>query len=46
MPDRFSRKWLAYDESRASPKRLARRFVMAVAAMLIVAAALALLTIR
>lgn len=46
MRDRFSRRWLAYDDRRAQPRRLARRFVIAVAAMLIAAAVLALLTPR
>lgn len=46
MPDRFMQKWLAFDAQRPAPKRLAWRFVLSVALMLVVAATLAILTGR
>jgi hypothetical protein len=44
--DRFARRWLTFDERHPTRPRLARRFVVAVLAMLLLTAILALLTPR
>jgi hypothetical protein len=46
MPDGFLRRWLAFDPSRPTRRRLARRFVVALIAMLAATAYLAWLTSR
>jgi hypothetical protein len=46
MPGRFAGRWLTFDERHPTRPRLARRFLIAVLAMLLLSALLAIVTAR